>query len=162
MSALTKYLQWLERRTWTCKNVFLQSRQIPCVKGQEFVAAKHRSRTWNHCWLTGKVWKMFHYNSTLLRGILQSHSNNSSFLIILVLVKWVSVSCHDFLSTSVQRIRQLVVPELPSILPSRADFEFEFLEELFLSWLLLLVVELVLVEIQHIRDGRSPNPVVEH
>ena len=29
----------------------------------------------------------FHCNSTLLRGILQSHSNNSSFLVILVLVK---------------------------------------------------------------------------
>ena len=39
--------------------------------------------------------------TTLLLGILQSHSNNSSYLVILVLVKWASVSYHDFLSTSV-------------------------------------------------------------
>ena len=31
--------------------------------------------------------KVFHHNSTLLLGILQSHLNNSSFLVILVLVK---------------------------------------------------------------------------
>ena len=42
--------------------------------------------------------KMFHYSLTLLRGILQSHSNNSSFLVILVFVKWVFVLIHDFLS----------------------------------------------------------------
>ena len=31
--------------------------------------------------------KFVHHNSTLLRAILQSHSNNSSFPVILVLVK---------------------------------------------------------------------------
>ena len=40
---------------------------------------------------------------------------------------------HGFLSTSVQRLRRLVVPELSSFLPSRAYFEFEFLEELSFS-----------------------------
>ena len=69
---------------------------------------------------------------------------------------------HDFLSTSVQRILQLVSLQLFTFLPSRACFEFEFLEELFFSWPILLVVELVLVEIQHNHDGCSPNPVVEH
>ena len=48
---------------------------------------------------------------------------------------------HDFLFAFVQRIRQLVVLELFSFLPYRAYFEFEFLEELFLSRLILLEVE---------------------
>ena len=69
---------------------------------------------------------------------------------------------HDFLSTYVQRIHLLVFLELSSFLTFRAYFGSESLEELFLSRLILLVVELVLVEIQHIRDVRSPNPVVEH
>ena len=69
---------------------------------------------------------------------------------------------HDFLLTPVQRIRQLVILELSSFLLSRACFESEFLDELFLSKLILLVVELFIVEIQRIRDGRSQIPVVEH
>ena len=66
------------------------------------------------------------------------------------------------LVSSMQRIRQFVILELSSILPSCAYFESECLEEFVLSYLNLLVLELVLVEIQRIRDRRSPIPVVEY
>ena len=62
----------------------------------------------------------------------------------------------------VHRIRQLAIPELSSILPFREYFQSECLGMLSLSWQTLLVVELAPFEIQHIRDRRSPNPVVEH
>ena len=45
-----------------------------------------------------------------------------AYLVILVLVKSAFVSSHDFLSISAQRIRQLVIIELSSCLPSRAYF----------------------------------------
>ena len=57
---------------------------------------------------------------------------------------------------------EFVNPELSSFLPSPAYFYSEYLEKLFLSLLILLVVALVLVEIQRIRDGCPPIPVVEH
>ena len=72
------------------------------------------------------------------------------------------VLSHGFLLIFEMRLRHLVVPELSSFLLSSAYFGSEHLEELFLSGQILLAVELVLVEIQHIRDVRSPNPVVEH
>ena len=37
------------------KNVFLWSRCIPGVKRQAFVAARHGTRIWNHCRLTGNA-----------------------------------------------------------------------------------------------------------
>ena len=68
--------------------------------------------------------------------------------------------CRDFLLISVLRIRQLVVLELSSFLPFRACFGFEYLGELFLSWTILLEAELVLFEIQCIRDGRPVIPIL--
>ena len=62
----------------------------------------------------------------------------------------------------VVRIRQLVVLELSSSHPIRVYFVFEFLGEVFPSEIILLVDELVLVEIQYIRDGRRPIPIFEH
>ena len=41
-------------------------------------------------------------------------------------------------------------------------FVFEYLEALFLSQVILLEIEIVLFEIQHIRDGRLPIPIAEH
>ena len=69
---------------------------------------------------------------------------------------------HDFLSIFVRRICQLVVLELSSLLPFRACFGFEYLGELFLSSIILLVDELVLVEIQYIRVERPVVPIFEH
>ena len=71
--------------------------------------------------------------------------------------KWWLVWTHDFLSNFAQRVRQPVVLELSSFVPSRAYFEFWCLEKRFLACQNLLVVALVLVEIQRIRDGRSSN-----
>ena len=45
----------IKRRKLISKNVFLQSRLIPCVKRQSFVAAEQGTRTRNHRRLTGNV-----------------------------------------------------------------------------------------------------------
>ena len=55
---------------------------------------------------------------------------------------------HDFLFIFALRLRQLVVLEPCSFLPFRACYGFEYLGEPFPSWLILLVDELVLVDIQ--------------
>ena len=77
--------------------------------------------------------KFVHCNWTLRLRILQGHSNNSSYLVFLVLVKLAFVWYHDFLSISVQRILQLVILELSSLLPFRAYYSFESPEKLSLS-----------------------------
>ena len=69
---------------------------------------------------------------------------------------------HDFLKFFVVKLRQLVVLGLSSFLPFRAYFGSEYLEELFLSSLILLVNELVLVEVQCIRVVRPVLPIFEH
>ena len=51
--------------------------------------------------------------------------------------------------------RRLVVFELTSCLPSRVYFVSEYLGAFFPSKTFLLVVEIILFEIQYIRDGRS-------
>ena len=63
---------------------------------------------------------------------------------------------------SVQRIRRLVILELSSFLQSRVYFVSEFLEALFPSKIILLGCEIVLFEIQNIRDGRPPITIFEH
>ena len=60
------------------------------------------------------------------------------------------------------RIRQLVVLQLSSFLPSRVYFAFEYLGELFPSLTILLVDEVVLFDIQFFGDGRPPIPIFEH
>ena len=70
--------------------------------------------------------------------------------------------CREILSSSALRIRQLVVLKLSSFLPIRVYFESEYLKEIFPSEIIVLVVEIVLIEIQYIRDGRPPNPIFEH
>ena len=68
---------------------------------------------------------------------------------------------HGFLLIFAQRLRQLVVLELSSFLPFRAYFGSEYLGEPFPSLIFLLVDELVLVEIQHIRVVRPVKPIFE-
>ena len=68
----------------------------------------------------------------------------------------------EFLLIFALRLRQLVVPELSPHFSHLVHISNEFLEVLSLSCPTLLVVEIVLFEIQHLRDGRSPNPVIEH
>ena len=78
---------------------------------QAFVAAQHRSRTWNPCWLTGHVFVDF--ARVIQRIYIYILSCNSSTCeVSLCIVSWLSLNL-------VQRIRQLVVPELSSFLPSR-------------------------------------------
>ena len=52
-----------------------------------------------------------------------------------------------------------MILEFSSFLTSRVHFVSEFLESLFPSEMILLVVEIVLFEIDKIRDGRPPIPV---
>ena len=71
----------IKHRRLLAKNVFLQSRSIPCVKTLAFVADQHG--TWNHCRLTGNVRESptviwFHF--------LKFHRVNSENLIRVVLL----------------------------------------------------------------------------
>ena len=76
-------------------------------------------------------------------------------------MKRVSVLFHDFFLIYVLRIRQLVVFDLSSFLPTHEYFVFEYLGKLFLSLIILLAGQLVLFEIQYIRDGRAVIPIFE-
>ena len=68
----------------------------------------------------------------------------------------------DFLSIFALRLRQHEVLELPSFLPFRDYFGFEFFGKSFPSWIILLVDQLVLVEIKYIRVERPVFPIFEH
>ena len=68
----------------------------------------------------------------------------------------------DFLLIFVMRIRQLVVLQLSSFLPSRVYFVFEYLGELFPSLTILLVDQFVLFDIQFCGDALPPIPIFEH
>ena len=65
---------------------------------------------------------------------------------------------HDFLFIFALRLRHPV----SSFFPFRAHFGSEYLVEPFPSEISLLVDELVLVEIQHIRVVRPVIPIFEH
>ena len=60
-----------------------------------------------------------------------------------------------------RRLHQLVFLGLSSFLPFRAYFGFEYLADPFLSEIILLLGEIVLVKIQHIRVVRPVIPILE-
>ena len=134
-------------------------RRIPCVKRQAFVAALHGRRPWNQCKLTGNVRQSpnviwFHF----LKFTWISHRIHL-FLHFLQLRSELLYCLVVFFLIFALRFRLLVVLELSSLLPFRAYFGFEYFGELFLSYTILLVVELVLVQIQQIRIVRPVTPI---
>ena len=108
-------------------------------KLQSFIAAEHGTRTWNACCLTGNVRQSptmiwFH----ILRISRITHRIHLFLHLFAALGKWNVELSLDFLRSS--------------FLTFRAYFGFDF-GELSLSKMILLVVEIVLFEIQYIRDG---------
>ena len=69
---------------------------------------------------------------------------------------------HDFHQIFELKLSQLAVLELSSLLPFRACLGFEYLEIRFLSQIILLVDELVLVKTPYIRVGRPVIPIFDH
>ena len=101
-----KYLQWLGRRAWICKNVLLWSRWIPCFMLQAYVAAQQRSGTWNPCWLTGNVWtfptiiRLYFVEFHTVTQIIHPSCNSCTCEASLGMVSWLSLNfCREISST---------------------------------------------------------------